>query len=105
MLTTFFTSPGSIERYRYGIAGRPRLLPVRHSSSRPRRLLFCVLGPNAGLTVHQLDQDAFCRLRSESAQAEGVVARVLIVRSGRGPKNSKFGSRSVSSFHTRKISI
>ncbi len=105
MLTTFFTSPGSIERYRSGIAGRPRLLPVHHSSSRPRRLSFCLLGPNAGLTVHQLDQDALRRLRSDSAQAEGVVAQVLIMRSGRGPKNSKFGSRPVSTFHIRKPSI
>ena len=102
MLTTFFTSPGSIERYRYGIAGRPRLLPVHHSSSRPRRLLFCVLGPNAGLTVHQLDQDALRRLRSDSGQAEGVVARVKSVLAWRRGARCRLLSRERRSRRSRR---
>jgi integrase/recombinase XerD len=79
MLTTFFTSPGSIERYRSGIAGqlldefvtwldgqgycrctiRRHVRGVCHFASWAR---------TAGLTVHQLDQDALRRLRSDSAK-------------------------------------
>jgi integrase/recombinase XerD len=79
MLTTFFTSPCAVERYRSGMAGQllddfVTWLDGRgYRRSTIRRHVrgvchFASWAQTAGLGVQQLDQDALRRLRSDSAE-------------------------------------